>query len=48
MIQRFEIDFEYCADDRGYKEEELLELFKNALGNEYDIKWHKIKEIEFK
>jgi hypothetical protein len=46
MKQTFEVVFEYQADDKGYKAEELHELLQNALGNEYDITWHSVKEMK--
>jgi hypothetical protein len=48
VIQTFEIVVEYRANDEGYNEEELLDLLRNAIGNEYDTVWHsvvKIKEV---
>jgi hypothetical protein len=46
MKQKFEVEVEYQADDKGYTEEELLHLLREALGNEYDNTWYSVKEIK--
>lgn len=41
--QKFEIEIEYFADDRGYTEDELQELLENHLGD-YATKVHSVQE----
>jgi hypothetical protein len=45
MRQYFVISLEYMASDKGYTEQELLDLLRQAIGNEYDTDWYSVGEI---